>query len=385
MLQTLEAGLRAWMLPGILALLAVIASYTLYRLTLVVIRHFSKRRTVPLLFLDAAAKALGLVTSLLALRATLNGAPDDLLLLAPVKQVVTLLLILSLTWAAVRLTSVIGDVIVLLNPVLEGEWKRARKVETQTRFLVRCLNILVIIVGIGAALMTFESVQKVGASLLASAGVGGIVLGFAARPVLSNLLSGIQIALTQPFRIEDALNVQGEWCWVEEVTATYVVLRVWDQRRLIVPLQWFIENPFQNWSRNTADLQGTVFIWVDYTMPIEPLRQEFSRLLNTMKQWDGKVATVQVTDSNDQALQVRFLMSAPDSSQNWDLRCAIREGLVTFIQQHYPSQLPRLRARLVDTSPEFEGNSNNLADLQREAPEASKLGSRSQSDNRKKP
>ncbi|MEA2117293.1 mechanosensitive ion channel family protein [Halovibrio sp. HP20-50] len=356
MLKTLEAGLQAWMLPGISSLLAVIASYTLYRLTLAVIRHFSKRRTVPRLFLDAAAKALGLVTSLLALRATLNGAPDDLLLLSPLKQVVTLLLILSLTWAAVRLTSVIGDVIVLLNPVLEGQWKRARRVETQTRFLVRCLNVLILIVGIGAALMTFEPVQKVGASLLASAGIGGIILGFAARPVFSNLLAGIQIALAQPFRIDDVLYVQGEWCWVEEVTATYVVLRVWDQRRLIVPLQWFIEHPFQNWSRNTTDLQGTVFIWVDYTMPIEPLRQEFLRLLDTMKQWDGKVATVQVTDSNDQALEVRFLMSARNSSQNWDLRCAIREGLVTYIQQHYPSQLPRLRARLVDTSPEFEDN-----------------------------
>ncbi|MCA1772928.1 MAG: mechanosensitive ion channel family protein [Halomonas sp.] len=355
MLKTLEAGLQAWMLPGILALLAVIASYSLYRLTLAVIRHFSKRRTVPRLFLDAVDKVLGLVISLLVLRAMLDGAPDALLLLEPMKQIVTLLLILSLTWAAVRLTSVIGDVIVLLNPVLEGQWKRARKVETQTRFLVRCLNVLVVIVGIGAALMTFGPVQKVGASLLASAGVGGIVLGFAARPVLSNLLSGIQIALTQPFRIDDVLIVEGEWCWVEEVTATYVVLRVWDQRRLIVPLQWFIENSFQNWSRNTADLQGTVFIWVDYTMPIEPLRQEFSRLLNTMKQWDGKVATVQVTDANEQAIQVRFLMSAPNSNQNWDLRCAIREGLVTFIQQHYPSQLPRLRARLEETSPEFEG------------------------------
>jgi small-conductance mechanosensitive channel len=261
-----------------------------------------------------------------------------------------------MTWAAVRLTSVIGEVIVLLNPVLEGQWKRARKVETQTRFLVRCLNVLIIIVGIGAALMTFESVQRVGASLLASAGVGGIILGFAARPVLSNLLAGMQIALTQPFRIDDVLHVQGEWCWVEEVTATYVVLRVWDLRRLIVPLQWFIENPFQNWSRNTAELLVPVFIWVDYTMPIEPLRKEFSRLLDTMPQWDGNLATVQVTDSDDQAVQVRFLMSAPDSTRSWDLRCAIREGLVTYIQQNYPSQLPRVRARLMDTSPEFEGD-----------------------------
>ncbi|CAN0595605.1 unnamed protein product, partial [Ectocarpus sp. 12 AP-2014] len=120
-------------------------------------------------------------------------------------------------------------------------------------------------------------------------------------------------------------------------------------RRLVVPLQWFIENPFQNWSRNTADLLGAVFIWVDYTMPVEPLRQEFKRLLEQSNLWDGKLATVQVTDSNDQAMQVRFLMSAADSSRNWDLRCAVREGLVTFIQEQYPAQLPRVRARLVES------------------------------------
>jgi hypothetical protein len=143
--------------------------------------------------------------------------------------------------------------------------------------------------------------------------------------------------------------VQGEWCWVEEVTATYVVLRVWDLRRLVVPLQWFIENPFQNWSRNTSELLGAVFIWVDYTMPVEPLRQEFTRLLNESGLWDGEFSSVQVTDSSDQAIQVRFLMSAADSSKNWDLRCAVREGMVTFIQEHYPAQLPRLRARVMES------------------------------------
>ncbi|EMP56209.1 mechanosensitive ion channel family protein [Marinobacter santoriniensis NKSG1] len=345
---SLEAALEAWWLPGLSALLAVLSTYVVYRLTLALIRHFTESRTVPRLFLDAAARALGAVLCLLALSGALSAAPDDLPLLAGFRQATTLFLILAMTWAAVRLTSAIGEVIVAMNPVLEGQWQRARKVETQTRFLVRCLNILIVIIGFGAALMTFESVRQVGASVLASAGVGGIILGFAARPVLSNLLAGMQIALTQPFRIDDVLHVQGEWCWVEEVTATYVVLRVWDLRRLVVPLQWFIENPFQNWSRKSADLLGTVFIWVDYTMPVEPLREEFKRLLDESDQWDGKVATVQVTDSNDQAMQVRFLMSAPDSSKNWDLRCAVREGLVTYVQKHYPSHLPRMRARLVD-------------------------------------
>ncbi|MGM0766755.1 MAG: mechanosensitive ion channel family protein [Pseudomonadota bacterium] len=349
MLEALEAGVAAWLMPGFSAILAVVATYGIFRLALAVFRHFSQSRTVLRLFLDAAAGALGVVFCLLALTGALKAAPAELPLIAAIQKVTTLLLILAITWAAVRLTSAIGDVIVALNPVLEGQWKRARKVETQTRFLVRALNILIVIIGFGAALMTFDSVQHMGASLLASAGVGGLILGFAARPVLSNLLAGMQIALTQPFRIDDVLFVQGEWCWVEEVTATYVVLRVWDLRRLVIPLQWFIENPFQNWSRNTADLLGTVFLWVDYTMPVEPLRQEFNRLLEVSNLWDGKLATVQVTDSSDQAMQVRFLMSASNSSRNWDLRCAVREGLVTFIQENYPAQLPRVRARLLES------------------------------------
>lgn len=348
MWESVETGLNAWLYPGLSVLLSVALTYVGFRFALGVVHRLTRRKAVPRLFLDASARALGYVVSLLVLNGVLEAAPSDLPFLPPLQHVATLLLIFSLTWALVRCTSAIGDVIVTLNPVLEGEWKRARKVETQTRFLVRGLNILIVILGLGAALMTFESVRHVGGSLLASAGVGGIILGFAARPVLGNLLAGMQIALTQPFRIDDVLYVQGEWCWVEEVTATYVVLRVWDLRRLIVPLQWFIENPFQNWSRNTADLLGTVFLRVDYGMPIVPLREEFARLLRQAPQWDGKIETVQITDSDDRTIQVRFLMSAPDSSQTWDLRCAVREGLITFLQEQYPEYLPRVRARLVD-------------------------------------
>lgn len=361
MLESIEAGLKAWLWPGSLAVLAVAVTALAYRVALAAVRHFTRSTAVARLFLDASARALGVLLCLLALNGVLKASPDDLPLLEALRQLVTLLLILSITWAVVRCTSAIGDVIVSLNPVQEGQWRRARKVETQTRFLVRGLNILLVIVGFGSALMTFESVQQIGASLLASAGIGGIILGFAARPVLGNLLAGVQIALTQPFRIDDVLHVQGEWCWVEEVTSTYVVLRVWDLRRLVVPLQWFIENPFQNWSRNNADLLGTVFIWVDYAMPVQPLREEFARLLREARQWDGKTATVQLTDSDDRAMQLRFLMSAPDSSQSWDLRCAVREGLVAFIQTHYPQYLPRVRNRLVnigdeDVIPASEGS-----------------------------
>ena len=347
MLASLETVLGTWLFPVVAVVFAVVATLVGYRLSLAVIRHFTRATDTARLFLDAAAGPIGVSLCLIAVNAVLQGVGDQLPLLAGMQHVASLLLILAVTWAAVRCASAIGDVIVTLNPVEAGEWRRARKVETQTRFLVRGLNVLVVIIGAGLALMTFEPMRQFGASLLASAGIGGIVLGFAARPVLGNLLAGMQIALTEPFRIDDVLNVEGEWCWVEEVTATYVVLRVWDLRRIVMPLQWFIENPFQNWTRHNTDLMGGVVLWLDYAMPLEPLREEFSRLLAASAEWDGKTASVQVIEAGERGMQVRFLMSAADSNQLWNLRCAIRESLVVFVNGHYPGYLPRMRAELV--------------------------------------
>lgn len=347
-LNVLQAGLEDWLIPGFTALLSVVITFVVYKGVLSVIQRLTRSKTVPRLFLDASSTALGVTITLVVLNGLLETFPSELLLLNHVKHAATLSLIVAITWALVRCTSAIGNVIVAMNPVLEGHWKRARKVETQTRFLVRILNILIVILGLGAALMTFDPVRHLGGSLLASAGIGGIILGFAAKPVLSNLLAGMQIALTQPFRIDDVLYVRDEWCWVEEVTATYVVLRVWDLRRLVVPLQWFIENPFENWSRNDTELTGPVFIHVDYSMPIEPMRAEFDRLLQQSPDWNGNTSTVQVTDAGDSNVQVRLLVSAKDSIGLWNLRCAIREGMITFIQSQFPDHLPRVRARLVE-------------------------------------
>ncbi len=348
MLESIEAGFRAWLAPGGAAIVAVLGTLVLYHLFLLVLRQLSASRTVVRIFVDAASGALGFCLCLLALNFVLEFSPPELPLLAALQRVTTLLLIVAMTWAAVRLASAIGDVIVELNPVEEGAWRHARKVETQTRFLIRGLNILVVILGLGTALMTFDSVQQLGASLLASAGIGGIILGFAARPVLGNLLAGMQIALTEPFRIDDVLFVEGEWCWVEEVTATYVVLRVWDLRRMVVPLQWFIENPFENWTRHTTQLVGSAMVWLDYAIPMQPLREEFERLLHNSELWDGDTATVQIVDASERAQQVRFLVSAANSTDLWHLRCEVREGMVTFAQEHYPQYLPRLRAMLAD-------------------------------------
>lgn len=362
MLETVAGYGREWALIAVWSVLAVALVLGAYRVGLAGLRRVLRTDGAGRLFLDRAARALGAMAVLIALQLVAQGAPSDMAFLAVYQHGITLLLIVAVTWAAVRCSAAMGDVIVKLNPPLaEAELTRhARKIETQTRFLTRGLNILVVIVGFAAALMTFPPVQQLGTSLLASAGIGGIILGFAARPVLTNLLAGMQIALTQPFRIDDVLFVHGEWCWVEEVTSTYVVLRVWDLRRLVVPLQWFIENPFQNWTRRSTDLLGTVFLWVDYRMPVDALRTEFMRLLQDAPEWDGATSTVQVTDSSSQAMQVRFLMSAGDSSMAWDLRCRIREGLVAYVQREHPDYLPRIRAELESTG-EREGVPTGLA------------------------
>lgn len=346
LLETLTEALRPWFWTAAISLTVILLTLGGYWLTLKVLRRLLPAAGTGRMFLDNAARALGAVLSLLALKLVWQGVPADLPQLAVMAHIITLALIVALTWAAVRCSAAVGDVIVHLYPPLEHQSRQARKIETQTRFITRGLSILIVVVGIAAALMTFPPVRQLGTSLLASAGIGGIVLGFAARPVLTNLLAGMQIALTQPFRIDDVLYVQGEWCWVEEVTSTYVVLRVWDLRRLVVPLQWFIDHPFQNWTRHSTNLIGTVFLWLDYRMPVDALREEFRRILAEAPQWDGQTALVQVTDADSRAMQVRFLVSAGNSSLNWELRCHVRERLVAFVQAGYPQYLPRIRASI---------------------------------------
>ncbi|CAJ6131969.1 mechanosensitive ion channel protein MscS [Burkholderia pseudomallei] len=251
--------------------------------------------------------------------------------------------IAALTWLLMRLAAAVGDAIIRAHPIDTANNLEARRIHTQTRVLARTVMVLIVIIGTGAALMTFPNVRQIGASLLASAGVAGLVAGIAARPVLGNLIAGLQIALSQPIRLDDVVIIQGEWGRIEEISGTYVSVRLWDQRRLIVPLQWFIENPFQNWTRSSAELIGTVFLYVDYRLPLEPLRAELARIVADAPQWDGRVQVLQVTDATERSMQLRALVSARDSSLAWDLRCRVREGLIAFINAHYPHCLPRER------------------------------------------
>jgi small-conductance mechanosensitive channel len=299
------------------------------------------------------------VLVILVLEGVWSEAPDTLNYIEPLRDVTAIALIAALTWLSVRSAAAIGEAIIRAHPLDTADNLQARRIHTQARVLARSVMILIVIVGTGGALMTFPNVRQVGASLLASAGVAGLVAGIAARPVLGNLIAGLQIALSQPIRLDDVVVIQGEWGRIEEITGTYVSVRLWDQRRLIVPLQWFIENPFTNWTRSSSQIIGTVFLFVDYRMPLAPLREELARIVESAPEWDRRVQVLQVTDGTERSMQLRALVSSLDSGLNWDLRCRVREGLLDFIQRHYPQYLPRARA---EVSAELETGTNEQID-----------------------
>lgn len=227
----------------------------------------------------------------------------------------------------------------------------ARKHVTQSKIMQRIADLLIVVLAVAAALMTFEPVRQYGVSLLASAGVAGIVLGLALQPVLKNLFAGIQLAITQPIRIDDALLVEGEWGNVEEITSTYVVVKLWDWRRMILPLSYFIETPFQNWTRESASLIGTVMIYLDYSVPVAQIRSQVEEIANASKLWDRRVVNIAVTDFKETVMEVRILVSATTSGRTFDLRCEVREKLIDFIQREYPKALPQLRMDMRGVAP----------------------------------
>jgi len=259
--------------------------------------------------------------------------------------------IASVAWLLIAATDIPVELVTSHYDIEAKDNLEARKVHTQIRFFGKLVKITVVVVALAFMLMMFPAVRHVGISILASAGVMGIIAGLAAQRSIANILVGIQIAVTQPFRVDDVVVVEGEWGWIEEITATYVVVRIWDLRRLVLPIIYFTEKPFQNWTRTSADLLGTVFLYVDYTVPVEAIRQELQRILQASSYWDGKAWGLQVTDISERTVTLRALMSAADSPTAWNLRCEVREKLVTYLQEHYPAALPKIRGEL--TAPDL--------------------------------
>jgi small-conductance mechanosensitive channel len=289
------------------------------------------------------------------------GTAATVLLLAPLSETARAVVIHSaelaaiaaVGWLFIALAKFVSRLIEHRYAVAGEDTLIARRIRTQTQVIQRIVNIGIILVTIGAMLMTFPNVRQIGASMLASAGIAGLVAGIAARSTFASLIAGLQVALTQPIRLEDSVVVEGEWGWIEEIGTTYVVVRLWDLRRLIVPLTYFIEKPFQNWTRTTSDLLGTAMIYADYTVPVEEVRQELRRVLEETPLWDRRVCSLQVTDLSENTVQLRALMSASNSSRAFDLRCLVRERLVHFLQDKYPQCLPTKRGHLAISKEEL--------------------------------
>ena len=335
--------LRPWGQFGLLALVIVIAAQVLHRVLRPVVLRVARFSGVLLAVAQRCDKPLQWLLPLAALQLALQGLPDDLRGVASVQHVNGVLLIVAISGTVVAAIGGLAAGVIARHPADVADNLAARSIHTQTRVLSRMASAAVLVAGLAFILMTFPRARQLGASLLASAGVAGLIVGIAARSVFSNLLAGLQIALAQPIRIDDVLIVEGEWGRVEEITATYVVLNLWDERRLIVPLGWFIEHPFQNWTRRSADILGTVMLWVDYSLPVDAVRAEAQRLCEASPHWDRRVCLVQVTDASERAMQLRVLVSSAASGPNFDLRCELREGLINFIQRAHPQALPLLR------------------------------------------
>lgn len=263
--------------------------------------------------------------------------------IAVMRQALWIWIIASIAWLTISMLTVIKNFILRRYQIDEKDNLQARRMYTQLSVIERILKVLVIFLAMTFILLTFEKVRQIGFSLLASAGILSIILGFSAQKSLATLFAGIQIALTQPIRIDDVVIVENEWGWIEEITLTYVVVKIWDQRRLVVPITYFIEKPFQNWTRTTAEMLGTVYLYADYTLPVQEIRAELQRILQNSSLWDQRVGVLQVTGADERALELRALMSAADSPTAWDLRCHVREKLIEFMQHNFPQHLPQLR------------------------------------------
>lgn len=259
-------------------------------------------------------------------------------------RILSFLFTAIVAWFFIKLTYVLDDFVFSKFNINVKDNLKARKVLTQLGIFKRIVIITVLVLVFGITLMSFEKVRQLGSTILASAGIIGIVVGIAAQKTIGTFIAGLQIAFTQPIRIDDVVIVENEWGRIEEITLTYVVVRIWDLRRLIVPITYFVEKPFQNWTRSTSDILGTAYFYVDYTVPVEEVRKQLHTILQASELWDGKVCTLQVTNTTEKTVELRALMGAADASNAWNLRCHVREKLVEYIRTNYPDSLPKLRA-----------------------------------------
>jgi small-conductance mechanosensitive channel len=293
--------------------------------------------------LGRPARAIFLLTCLFIVLPVVPGLPDDID--AILRQALIMLIVVALGWFAIGCIYVLQTVMLRRYDLTAENNIRARRIHTQFQLFRRMLITFVVIIDIGALLWTFNDprIWHYGSGLLASAGIASLILATAAKSTAANFFAGLQIAVTEPIRIDDVVVIQGEWGRIEEINSAYVVVRIWDLRRLVVPLSYFIENSFQNWTRESSDIMGTAFLYVDYSIPVEDLRRQLETVVHSSPLWDKRVCGLQVTNLTDRSMELRCLMSSRNSSENFDLRCLVREQMTAWIQQNYPNAFPIAR------------------------------------------
>ena len=340
----------SWVIGLGLVAAAMLLALAFYRFAAWLLnRAFGTRLPLLSVFIERTAGPAQLALCLAAVALVLPLAPLDDAFRTPLTRLFVVAFIALIGWISIRIVDM-SAARYLQNFRDVTENFVARKHVTQVRVFKRVTDIIIVIITVSTALMTFDSVRQYGVSLFASAGAAGIIVGLAARPLLSNLIAGLQIAITQPIRIEDAVIIENEWGWVEDIAATYVVIRLWDWRRMVVPLSYFIEKPFQNWTRDTASLIGVIALHVDYRADVPRIRRWLESAVKESKLWDGAVVNLQVIDADSRTIELRALVSARNAPQSWDLRCEMREKLIAFIRDEMPEALPRERAILIPSA-----------------------------------
>jgi small-conductance mechanosensitive channel len=293
--------------------------------------------------LGKPARAIFLLTCLLMVLPTIPDLPEHIESL--LRQAFIMLMVVALGWFAIGCIYVLQSIMLRRYDLAAENNFRARRIHTQFQLFRRMLIAFVVIVDIGALLWTFNNprIWHYGSGLLASAGIASLIIATAAKSTASNLFAGLQIALTEPIRIDDVVVIQGEWGRIEEINSAYVIVKIWDLRRLVVPLSYFIENSFQNWTRQSSDILGTAFLYVDYSIPVEDLRKQLEAIVHPSPLWNKLVCGLQVTNLTDRSMELRCLVSSRNSSENFDLRCLVREKMTAWIQRNYPDAFPTTR------------------------------------------
>ncbi|GAB0112783.1 mechanosensitive ion channel family protein [Acidisoma sp. C75] len=344
-------GLAPAWLPGgvwstLVLALAACLGLALHWLTLRLFNRFSPPRRVRSffeLFVENTRAPSRLAYVLFFMGAVLPSLSFSASVTLTIAHLLLVAFVLLVGWTAIRAIEILASLYLGRFRTDTEDNLLARKHLTQVRILKRAGDILIGVITVGIALMTFSAVRQYGISLFASAGAASLVLGLAARPLLTNLIAGVQIAITQPIRLEDAVIVEGEWGWIEEITSTYVVVRIWDWRRMVLPISYFLEKPFQNWTRESAALIGAVYLYLDWRAPVQALRDKLSEIAAASPLCDGRVVNLQVSDAKAQVIEVRCLVSARSAPQTWDLRCEVREKMIAFLQAEHPYALPHTR------------------------------------------